>query len=53
MLDRVGAGEDGAAHAFGGGRMDGDEAAGVVGGRDPAAHLGLVRVARLGSPWPQ
>ena len=41
VLDRVGASEDGAHHAFGGGGVDGDEAAGIVRGRDPGVELGL------------
>ena len=41
MLDRVGAGADGAHHAFGGGGVDRDEAAGVVGGGDARVELGL------------
>ena len=53
VLDRVGSGEDRAAHAFGGGRVDGDEAAGVVSGGDAGVELGLREGGRDGSPWPQ
>ena len=52
MLDRVGAGEDRAAHPFRGAGMDGDLAAGGMGGLD--RHLHLVeregRPARLARP---
>ena len=49
VLDRVGAGEDRAAHAFGGGGMDRDQAAGVVRRGDASVELGLRqgRAARL------
>ncbi len=41
MLDGVGAGADRAHHPFGGGGVDGDQAAGVVGGGDSGVELGL------------
>ena len=41
VLDRVDAGEDRAAHAFGGGRVRGGEPAGIVRDRDSGSHLGF------------
>ena len=53
MLDRVGAGEDGAAHPFRGAGMDRDLAAGGMGGLDRHFISSRVKVGRLGSPGRQ